>query len=299
MNYILVLSEELNFIRASERCFVTQPTLSMQIKKAEDQFGLKIFDRESNPIKLTEFGKELVPVLRSIQSEYDNIEVVMKKQKGLYKEVVRLGVIPTIASYLIPDLYDKWRKELPHIQLIIEELKTDDLLEELELNKIDLGILSGPYNNSRFRTVPLYLEEIKAYYPVGDKKQINTYELVDLHPWLLTPGNCLRTQMMHFCQLKNEKEGDDWDYQGGNIDLLMQMVDRNGGYTLVPEHHIKKVDGKFKTIVSESGEIPAREIIALIPNRTQKWSSLERIIRECQLNYATSKDKKVTTLSWT
>lgn len=299
INYIVILSEELNFIRASEKCFVTQPTLSMQIKKAEEQLGSKIFNRDSTPLQLTSFGKELVPVLRAVQSEYDNIEMISKKASGSYREVVRLGVIPTISSYLIPDLYEKWRSELQDIQLIIEELKTDDLLDYLDQGKLDVGILSGPHHSSRLRTIPLFIEEIKAYYPKGEKSQISTNELAEMHPWLLTPGNCLRTQMMHFCQLKNENENDDWDYQGGNIDLLIQMVDRHGGYTLVPENHIKQFNSNYKSIVSETGEFPAREIIALVLNRTQKWASIERIIRECQLKYVSVSNKKVTTLSWT
>jgi LysR family hydrogen peroxide-inducible transcriptional activator len=209
-----------------------------------------------------------------------------------------LGIIPTVASYLIPDLYDSWREKLVNIQLIIEELKTEDLLLAFEKGQLDLGILSGPINDNRLRINPLYTEEIKAYYPSGKSPVIQTNELSDMHPWLLTPGNCLRTQMMHFCQLKNETENDEWDYQGGNLDLLVEMVDKNGGYTLVPEHHIRNLNSNYKSIISERGEFPAREIIAISSNRTGKWESIEKIVRACQLKYYSRNDENFTTLSW-
>ena len=128
MQYILILSEELHFQRASERCFVTQPTLSMQIKKAEELLGSVIFDRSVNPINLTAFGVEVVGVIREILTENERLKVLKSRFKGEYKEEIRLGVIPTISAYLIPKMYSVWKKSMGEINLTIEELTTKALL---------------------------------------------------------------------------------------------------------------------------------------------------------------------------
>lgn len=299
IEYILALSEELHFQKASDKCFVTQPTLSMQVKKAEETIGELIFDRTKNPLELTGFGMKLIPMLRNVETEYARIEDFVKKESGNSTEVIRLAVIPTIASYLIPALYQKWKNALNNVQLIIEELKTEDLLQALENGKIDMGILSGPIINPKWRTNILYQEEILAYYPAEKKRFVKTDELIQVHPWLLTPGNCLRTQMMHFCNLKGVQDSNDWDYQGGNVDLLMNMVDQHGGYTLVPRNHIDHMNDKFKTIESSAGEVPAREIIAISNKRSLKWESLEKLIREVQIKYGSQKkSKNLKMLSW-
>ena len=292
IEYILTLSEELHFQKASDRCFVSQPTLSMQLKKAEEVLGQPIFDRTKSPIELTTFGERIVPMLRDVQVEYNRIEDFVKKESGTSKEVIRMAVIPTIASYLIPDLYHKWQAAIKDVQLIIEELKTEDLLIELEKGKIDIGILSGPVNNPKWKTNILFQEEILAYYPAGNEDTVLTDDLIQIHPWLLTPGNCLRTQMMHFCSLKGKDHTEDWDYQGGNIDLLMNMVDKHGGYTLVPSNHEVTIAKNLKTIKSAIGEIPAREIIAISNDRSLKWDNMEKIIREIQLNYNQPRSSK-------
>jgi LysR family hydrogen peroxide-inducible transcriptional activator len=285
LNYILTLSEEGSFSKASDRCFVTQPTLSMQIKKAEDTIGFELFDRSAQPITLTAFGTEFIQVATDILNEYGRIDHLIKTFQGSHREVIRMGIIPTVASYLIPDMYDAWKKHSGKIQLVVEEMKTDELLTALEGNKLDIGILSGPYSNSRFRSTHLFQEEILAYYPTFKAESIRTMDLSDAHPWLLTSGNCLRTQIIQFCNLKAGADIADWDYQGGNMDMLIDMVDKHGGYTLIPFFFGRTRSKKFKRIESETGEIPAREIIALTKNKTVKWDALETLIRETQHFY--------------
>lgn len=285
IQYIITLSEELQFQRASERCFVTQPTLSMQVKKAEESLGELIFDRSHQPLELTSFGNELIPYLRDTMYEYEKINQFVARSKGTYKEEVRIAIIPTVAGYMLPEMYQIWKEKLSNVQLVIEEMKTEDLLLAIEERKIDLGILSGPINLQNLRSIPLYQEEIKAYFPTEAKLKISTDELREAHPWLLNQGNCLRTQMMDFCGLNEQGKKADWDYEGGNIQLLEKMVESYGGYTLVPDFHIKNVTADYKTIQSIDGKIPAREVIALVSNRKGKWEYIEQIIRTIQLQY--------------
>lgn len=298
MQYILVLSEEQQFQRASEKCFVTQPTLSMQLKKAENSLGSTIFDRSTTPLELTPFGEQLLPIVRDILSEYSRISELTDRQKGVYKERLRIGIIPTIADYMVPDLFNKWKSVLTGVQLSIEEMKTEDLLAALDQKKVDLGILAGPVNDPKLRTSVLFQEEIMAFIPESKAKEVTTEDLGNHHPWLLTSGNCLRTQMIHFCSL-NKDESDEWNYEGGNMGLLKQMVEMNGGYTLIPERSIHDKTSDYKRIRSSIGEIPARQIIALSSNRSTKWGSVEQIIRAVQLHYGDKKDAvDLKLLSW-
>jgi len=301
MHYILVLSEERQFQRASEICFVTQPTLSMQVKKAEDQLGFAIFDRSRNPIELTPFGESLLPVLREVINETSKISILTDRLKGNYKEVVRLGIIPTVAAYIVPDMFQKWQERIGNVQLIIEELKTEELIVATERKEIDFAILAGPFHDARLRTIPLFQEEILAYIPSQKGPSVSVDQLSELHPWLLSRGNCLRTQMIQFCQLKDELETDNWNYEGGNLELLLKMVDLNGGYSLVPEYyHLNEIQKSgLKSIIGQNeSSLPAREIVALMPNRTLKKEKIEQIIREIQLAYSRRNSNKLKVLNW-
>lgn len=301
MQYILVLSEQRQFQRASELCFVTQPTLSMQVKKAEDELGYTIFDRSRNPIELTAFGEELIPILREVLNETGKIDTLTQKLKGKYKEQIKIGVIPTVAAYLVPDMFRIWQEKIGGVQLMIEEQKTEELLLSMERKELDMAILAGPINDNRLRNIPLFKEEILVYCPTLDKKEMDASELTELHPWLLSKGNCLRTQMIQFCQLKDEANSEAWNYEGGNLELLLNMVDQHGGYSLVPEfYHINDLQKQhLKSIHSGySSGVPAREIIALTPNRSLKWDVLDRLIREVQVFYNTGKVKEMEVLNW-
>lgn len=300
MNYIVVLSEELLFQRASERCFVTQPTLSMQIKKAEETLGYAIFDRDSNPLQLTPSGEKLIPILREILAETDKIKMLSDQLKGQVKEEIRIGIIPTIAAYMLPDLFSTWIADFGNVKLKIRELKTSDVLEALERKELDMAIIAGPHLDPRLRTVPLYLEEIQVYCPEVQQETIHFEQIQQKHPWLLNKGNCLRTQMLHFCQLKDDDNLQDWDYEGGNLPLLIEMVDKNGGYTLVPSHFKLKAaqNAGIKTI-ADLQAAPAREVIAIVPNRSMKMPHLEAMIRQIQHFYGQKKtNKNLLVLDW-
>jgi len=299
MQYIVTVAEERQFQRASERCFVTQPTLSMQIKKAEETLDHKIFDRSRSPLELTSYGRQLMPILRDILSEYDRIQALSDRERGVYKEQIRVAIIPTIAGYLLPDLFDEWISELDDIELTIEEMKTEEILVALEEKSIDLGILAGPVHHPRWRTNILYHEEILGYIPSMKEQTIPSSVLEMEHPWLLSKGNCLRTQMIHFCELDaNSDKG--WNYEGGNIELLIKMVDLHGGYTLVPEHYASslKIEGLHKIESDELHENPAREVIAVSSNRSPKWHAMERLIRTVQLKYGQAKRESLKLLDW-
>lgn len=299
MQYIVVLSEEQQFQRASERCFVTQPTLSMQIKKAEEQLGYLVFDRESSPLRLTPAGQQLVPILRELLSENEKIKSLSEQLKGNLKEEIRLGIIPTVACYLIPALFGEWQKSFKQLKLSIIEMKTTEVLEAFERKEIDLGIIAGPHVDQRLRSIPLFKEEIQVYAPEISSSTLKMSDLQEMHPWLLNQGNCLRTQMVQFCQLKEFTPTNEWNYEGGNLPLIIEMVDRNGGYTLIPSNYLlsnKQREG-IKTI-SDLDAAPAREIIALCSNRSAKMQAMEGLIRSIQFAFGNPSLKFLQVLDW-
>ena len=280
LEYILALEEEKNFQKAAEKCYITQPTLSMQIKKAEELLGKQIFDRSTKPLSLTLFGKEIIGELRNIKDSVDELDRKIKKLDGKLKEEIRIGIIPTVAVYLVPEFYNAWKKKLEDIKIEIFELKTDDLLTQLENRKIDFGILAGPLQGAIFEQQILFNEQIKVFTKDIKEKSIDLSQLSEMHPWLLAKGNCLRTQMVNFCNIK-EKEVNDWHYTGGNIDLLIKMVIQEGGYTLLPAYydlpdHLKK---HIKSIETHS---PYRQIIGVFNKGTSKSDSISKIIGEIQ-----------------
>lgn len=298
INYILELNIERNFQRASEKCFVTQPTLSMQIKKVEDLLGFTIFERSKIPLEPTPEGLELIEILKDVQVEYNRISNYAQKIKGNLTEFIRIGIIPTISAYLLSDIFESIQKEVPHLQLSIHELKTNELIEAMEENHFDLGIMAGPHTSRRMRTIPLFQEEIKIYFPSSSQKIITALDIENEQPWLLSKGNCLRTQMVNFCKVENNEHANKWNYEGGNMDLLIKMVDLNGGYTLVPEFYDIK-DIQLQSIFdTETKEFPARQIIGLVPTKHSKKESVEKLLQTIQLHYNTVRKNNYRILDW-
>lgn len=299
INYILELVSTRNFRKASENCFVTQPTLSMQIKKAEEILGFPIFDRSSNELSLTDSGEKLIPILRDVQYEYSRIWQLAKKLDGKHVEHLRVGVIPTISAYLLTAIFQKVQLEMEQVQLDIVELKSEELIDALHGQHIDIAIMAGPFIESRMRTIPLYQEEIKIYIQREGMDVISPEDLEFEHPWLLSKGNCLRTQMVHFCELDARESGlQSWNYEGGNLELLLKMVDLNGGYTLVPEFYPVDSPNLKRLYDAKRKEFPAREIIGVFHNRSLKKQSCERLVRIVQHTFQSKRTDALKILSW-
>ncbi|HZH87015.1 MAG TPA: LysR family transcriptional regulator [Brumimicrobium sp.] len=281
LSYIFALLKHKNFQRAADACHVTQPTLSMQLKKAEDTLGFIIIDRDTNPISLTVAGKKLYPNLSAIQSAYDELDVQVQRLKGTYKSEIRIGIIPTISNYLVPELYSKWQNQIGDVHLDISELTSPNLLTALKNKTIDFGIMAGPVDDLSLDQQILYNEEVLIYAPTIKKKTIHLEQLQNEHPWLLSAGNCLRTQMINFCKLDNTKKSE-WNYEGGNLHLLTKMVEQEGGYTLIPSFYIPHLNldpNHIKKIVDHT---PIRQIVGLNLKRNTKKEDIIKIMRIIQ-----------------
>jgi len=241
LEYVVAVATYKSFVAAAEKCFVTQPTLSMQIQKLEDELGIKLFDRNKHPIAITAMGEAIVEQARIILADCERIYELIQSQQTSISGTFKLAVIPTIAPYLLPGLLENYNKDFPDVKLMVKEMETDQILMALRNNEIDAGLLSTPLNESGIKEYPLFTEPLVGYFSEGEpalKKRMVTPEDIALDRiWLLNEGHCLRNQVLDLCgdhieKLQKERP---YRYESSNVETLRKMVDTNKGLTILPE----------------------------------------------------------------
>ncbi len=271
LEYVLAVEKFKHFGKAAKSCNVSQPTLSMQIQKMEEDLKVIIFDRSKSPIITTDIGRIIIEQARIIIKEYKKIYEVTKNNKDEVAGSFRLAVIPTISPYLIPLFLKKFTQTFPHVELIIEELTTSDIIKKLETDEIDAGILATPLKNNQLIERVLYYESFFLFTakdsPYFSKITINEDALDSKGLWLLSEGHCLRDQVMRVCRLKREK-GSQVEFASGNLETLKNLVLKHGGYTLLPELMVNDLSSEEKKQIKEIvPKAPAREI-SLVHSRS-------------------------------
>jgi LysR family transcriptional regulator, hydrogen peroxide-inducible genes activator len=240
LEYILAIDTHRHFAKAADACFVTQPTLSMQVAKLEKTLGVKIFDRTHSPVVPTEAGKQILIVAKKIIIEKKRVSEIISLKKGLLEGELRIGIIPTLAPYLLPLFVQSFIRNYPKIKLVVFEKTTELLLEGLRDSSLDAGILVTPLNEKGLREEVLFYEELLVYVSENSGLYKKTYVLAkDIDPnklWLLEEGHCFRSQMIHLCELfKASKHKSHFDYEAGSFETLRRMVELNDGITVLPE----------------------------------------------------------------
>jgi LysR family transcriptional regulator, hydrogen peroxide-inducible genes activator len=240
LEYIVAVDTYRHFATAAGHCFVTQPTLSMQVQKLEEELGLKIFDRSKQPVIPTEAGREVIEQSRKILAEKHVIGEIVQAKKGVLTGELRIGIIPTLAPYLLPLFVQAFAAKYPQIKLIVNELTTESVVSRLREGRIDVGILVTPLQENGIREHVLFYEELLVYVSRKNAAWKKTYMLAqDIDPgklWLLEEGHCFRSQIVRLCELrKASKEGSHFDYEAGSLETLRRMVDLNDGITILPE----------------------------------------------------------------
>lgn len=236
LEYIIALDTYRHFGKAADNCFITQPTLSMQINKLEENLGVKIFDRSRHPVVPTELGSVLLEQARKVVNEARKMEELIEDQKSEIAGELKIGIIPTIAPYLIPLFATNFMKNYPAVNIRVEELLTAATLQKVKDESIDVGIVVGPIDDPAIREVPIYYEKFLAYahntkFEEGEILAGEDLESVEL--WLLNEGHCFREQVLNIC--KNRNLDNILNYQSGSLEALKRMVDKQGGLTLLPE----------------------------------------------------------------
>jgi len=240
LEYITALDTFRHFATAADKCFVTQPTLSMQIKKLEDYLGLVLFDRTKQPVIPTEQGKHVIKQARIILQETSKIKHIINDIKQQSTGDLRIGIIPTIAPYLLPRFAGTFKSTYPGIELKIEETVTENIEDMLVKDMLDVGIAVTPLNNKQIIEEPLYYEEIMLYHhpdhSFSNQRIVNLNEIKPDEIWLLGDGHCFRNQIVNLCEIKKLKTSQlPFEFEGGSIDTLMKIINQEGGYTLIPE----------------------------------------------------------------
>lgn len=289
LEYIIALDNHRNFARAAANCFVTQPTLSMQVKKLEEHFGIKIFDRKKQPLIPTDFGRRLIDQAKVVVSEAGKLENMAKQYLGDVSGELHIGIIPTLAPYLLPLFGGNFKRHYPLVNLKVEELITDQIAEKLKKDSLDVGIFVTPYNDPAILEEPLFYEEMLIYaqtgHPLLQQHQVNVIDVATPDIWLLSDGHCFRSQVINLCTLEpTSKHELPFELEGGSIETLLRIINREGGFTIIPELAVREMsESRLKNVISFSDKKPLREVSICYSRHFVKRRLIDKLAEEIKL----------------
>ncbi|MDB5154387.1 MAG: LysR family transcriptional regulator [Mucilaginibacter sp.] len=286
LEYIVAVDTYRSFVLAAEKCFVTQPTLSMQVQKLEDTLGVKIFDRSKQPVTPTEIGIEIIEQARIMLAESEKIkEIITDRQKELSGEL-KVGIIPTVSPYILPKIIGGFIQKYPQVKLIVWEQTTEEIIQQLKLGTLDCGIMSTPLRESALTEIPVFYENFVAYVSkhskLSKKKSISPEDIDMEEIWVLNEGHCMREQVLNICQRRKATKGFlHFEYNTGSVETLKRMVDQNNGATILPELALAELNDKQLDRVRyfKSPE-PAREVSIVIQKNFLKRRMIEALKNE-------------------
>lgn len=266
LEYIIALDTHRNFVQAADSCFVTQPTLSMQIQKLEDELGVKIFDRSKQPVIPTSIGEDIIAQARNVLKEHGKIIELIQDEKGIIRGDLRLGIIPTVAPYLIPRFLVRFLDKYPDVNLVVNELTTEQIIQQLKNDQLDCAIMASPVKDKNLNEEPLYYEEFVAYVSPSNKlfKKTNVkgsdLDLSDI--WILNEGHCMRNQVINLCgERKKNTNKARFEYQTGSVETLKRIVEQDDGITILPELAVMDMgDDQMDLVRYFKSPEPVREI---------------------------------------
>lgn len=236
LKYTLSVAEEGNFTLAAKKCFVSQPTLSMQVQKLEEELDIKIFNRKAKPIILTSVGEKIIKQAKIILEEAKRMKDVVATEKGIIEGHFRLGIIPTVMPTLLPLFLNNFIKKYPKVNLKIEELNTASIVEELSLGKLDSGIAATPLDHSQLIEKPLYYEPFVGYipkpHPLSAIEKLEVEDLEKIDVLVLEDGHCFREHVLKLCH--NTQGSKSFDLKSGSFETLIHLANEGMGMTLLP-----------------------------------------------------------------
>lgn len=292
LQYIVAVDEQRHFARAAEACFVTQATLSMMIRKLEEELGVIIFDRSRKPVVPTQSGQVLLEQARTVLHEASAFTQLAEETRSGISGELRIGVIPTLAPYLLPLFLQPFLEKYPNVHVRIRELTTGQTVEQLRQDRIDVGILATPLNLKGILERPLFRERFLAFVSAREQKVKGGYILPEnLDPdrlWLLEEGHCLRTQILNLCELRKQgMRHPNLEYEAGSIESLLGIVEANEGITVVPELAARQLSGGRKEQLREfHAPVPVREISLITYRHFVKKRLLEALEEEIKVAVA-------------
>ena len=281
----MAIDRHRHFARAAEHCFITQATLSMMVKKLEEELGIILFDRSKQPVVPTEAGIRIIEQARQVLREVSEIAEITKEIRNGVQGELRIGIIPTLAPYLLPLFLPQFLQQYPDIRLRIQEQTTEQLLSMLSADKIDVGIMATPLHDKNYRESHLFFEEFRVFVAGNEKHLKKKYILpqdIDVNKlWLLEEGHCLRSQVLNLCELqKRGARANNLDYETGSIDSLVKITEINAGITILPELatlHFQQGSEKLRHF---KPPVPVREISLVTYRHFVKKKLLELLQKE-------------------
>ncbi|MGA0555499.1 LysR substrate-binding domain-containing protein [Larkinella sp. VNQ87] len=239
LEYIVAVDTHRHFATAAEHCHVTQPTLSMQIQKLEDELGMLLFDRSKQPVVPTETGQIILNQARDVLRAARRIPEIVKESLEDFSGELRLGIIPTLAPYLLPYFIGQFIDHYPGVTVQIQEMMTEQILERLKNGLIDVGIVVTPLDENGLSEIPLFYEPFVLYaadsHPLFQKESVASTDLKTEGLWLLTEGHCFRNQVVSLCGTDKRKNGSQpLRYETGSLETLIKLIDKQDGFTLLP-----------------------------------------------------------------
>lgn len=244
LKYIVEVAREKNFARASAKVFVSQPALSMQIKKLEETLGVEIFERDKQNFLITPVGAEIIKKAEIILQESEEIKMIAKNSKDPHKGEIRIGAFPTVASYFLPNFVKNIHKKFPHLKIFLIEAKSDELIAKLKSGELDFCLLAMPIADDNLIGEKIFSEKFLLATPKGHpfskKSKIQIKELKNQELMLLEDGHCLRDQALEICSMVRAFENQ--DFRATSLETLRQMVANGTGITLIPEIAVRNDD---------------------------------------------------------
>jgi LysR family hydrogen peroxide-inducible transcriptional activator len=240
LEYIVALDNYRNFVLAAEKCFVTQPTLSMQVKKLEDDLGIKVFDRSKQPVVPTDAGILILEQARKILSESGRLKEIVDQFTGDISGELSIGIIPTLAPYLLPLFAGNFHRKYPLVNLQVIELLTDQITARLKTDQLDAGIFVTPNHDPAILEQPVFYEELMGFahpkHPLLLQQNVKLEDLALHNVWLLSDGHCFRNQVINLCYSSKAKQHRlPFEFESGSLETLMRLINREGGFTIIPE----------------------------------------------------------------
>lgn len=281
LEYILAVDKFRHFAKAADYCNVTQPTLSAMIQKLEEELETKIFDRSQQPIVPTPIGYLIIKQAQAVLNQAGQIKNIIAEQKNSLNGSFTLGILPTIAPYLLPRFFPQLMKKYPELDLRVTELKTKEIKQALSSGEIDAGIIANLNEKDNFIKKPLFYEEFFAYVSqesgVYSHNVIKTSDLTNEQLWLLDEGHCFRDQLMRFCQIKAAKVSQ-LAYHLGSMETFMRMVESGKGITFIPELGTYQLNDEQKKLIRPFAiPNPTREIVLITCEHFIRHNLLETI----------------------
>ena len=280
LHYLVALDDHRHFVKAAEACFVTQPTLTMQLRKLEKDLDVELFDRRSQPVRPTEVGARVIAQARVLLREADQLQALVKELHTGISGTFRVGIIPTLAPYLLPLFLPRFATEHPDIRLVFDERKTSRILKSLRRGELDLGILVTPVDAGEFEEVPLLQEPFLAYLPEGHalwrRKKLDLIDLQEQSMWVLGEGHCFREQALSLCDRPSSAGHENVLYESGSIETLKQLVRNGSGMTLVPELSVEPGDPHVRRFAAPE---PVRQVSLVVRRPFVRRKLLEEMAR--------------------